>query len=92
MQWICLLLIQSWRLSRNVNCYQICFGVRRFELSIRLQFQHGSLRSCKIIRVGQNHMYTVYKRYFWQGNCQMYGHIWCVYTYTVLTNPNNNAF
>jgi len=23
-------------------------------------------------RVGQNHTYTVYKRYFWQGNHQIY--------------------
>ena len=25
-------------------------------------------------RVGQNHIYTVYIRYFWQGNHQLYGH------------------
>ena len=36
-------------------------------------------------RVGQNHMYTVYIRYFWQGNHEMYGHIRCIYT--VLANP-----
>ena len=38
-----------------------------------------------IHRVGQNHIYTVYIRYFWLGNHQIYG----VYIriYTVLANP-----
>jgi hypothetical protein len=36
-------------------------------------------------RVGQNHIYTVYIRYFWLGNHQIYGHIRCIYT--VLANP-----
>jgi len=36
-------------------------------------------------RVGQNHIYTVYIRYFWQGNYEIYGHIRCIYT--VLANP-----
>jgi hypothetical protein len=45
--------------------------------------------SCAIIvRVGLNHIYTVYIWYFWQGNHQMYGHIRCIYT--VLANPNHN--
>ena len=41
-------------------------------------------------RVGQNHVYiyiyiyTVYIRYFWQGNHCIYGHIRCIYT--VLAN------
>jgi hypothetical protein len=36
-------------------------------------------------RVGQNHVYTVYIRFFWLGNHQIYG----VYirVYTVLANP-----
>jgi hypothetical protein len=38
-------------------------------------------------RVGQNHIYTVYIRYFWQGNHQIYGHIRCIYT--VLANPKH---
>jgi len=38
-----------------------------------------------IIRVGQNHINTVYIRHFWQGNYQIYGHIRCIYT--VLANP-----
>jgi len=38
-----------------------------------------------ISKVGQNHIYTVYIRYFWQGNHRIYGHIRCIYT--VLANP-----
>jgi len=37
-------------------------------------------------RVGQNHIYTVYVRYFWQGKHQIYGHIRCIYT--VLANSS----
>ena len=37
-----------------------------------------------MFRVGQNHIYTVYIRYFWQGNHKMYGRIRS--TYTVLAN------
>jgi hypothetical protein len=42
---------------------------------------------CYGLRVGfgQNPMYTVSIRYFWQGNHQIYGHIQCIYT--VLANP-----
>jgi len=40
-----------------------------------------------ITRVGQNHVYTVYIRYFWQGNHQIYGLIRCIYT--VLANPTH---
>ena len=32
-----------------------------------------------ICRVGHNLTYTVYVRYFWQGNHQIYGHIRCIY-------------
>jgi hypothetical protein len=38
-----------------------------------------------LCKVGQNHIYTVLVRYFWQGNHQIYGHI--RYVYTVLANP-----
>jgi len=40
-------------------------------------------------RVGQNHIYTVCMRYFWQGNRQIYGHIRCIYT--DLANRTHNA-
>jgi len=30
-------------------------------------------------RVGQNYNYTVYIRYFWQGDHQIYGHMRCIY-------------
>jgi hypothetical protein len=36
--------------------------------------------------VGQNHIYTVYIRYFWQENHQIYGRIRCIYT--ILANPS----
>jgi len=41
-----------------------------------------------IIRVGQNHICTVYIRYFWQRNHLKYGHTRCIYT--VLANPRYN--
>jgi hypothetical protein len=39
----------------------------------------------KMPRVGQNHTYTVYIRYFWLGNHQIYGVF--IRIYTVLANP-----
>jgi hypothetical protein len=36
------------------------------------------------------HIYTVYIRYFWQGNHQTYGHIRCIYT--VLANPTHMTY
>ena len=41
----------------------------------------------RIVRVGQGHIYTVHTRYFWQGNHQIYGHKWCIYT--ILANPTS---
>jgi len=35
----------------------------------------------RICRVGQDHIYTVYIRYFWQGNHQIYGHARCIPVY-----------
>jgi len=43
-----------------------------------------------IHRVGQNHIYTVCIRYFWQGNHHIYGHIRCIYT--VLASPTHTTF
>ena len=40
-------------------------------------------------RVGQNHIYTVCIRYFWQGTHHIYGHIRCIYTF--LANPTKEA-
>jgi len=42
-----------------------------------------------ISRVGQNHIFTVYIRYFWQGNHLIYGHIRCIHT--VLANPKHST-
>jgi hypothetical protein len=41
---------------------------------------------CTMHRVGQNHIYTVYIRYFWQENRQMYAQIRCIHT--ALANPD----
>ena len=43
-----------------------------------------------IYRVDQNHIYTIYIRYFWQGNHQIYGHIRCIYT--DLVNPSHISY
>ena len=32
-----------------------------------------------VARNGQNHIYTMYIRYFWLGNHRLYGHIRCIY-------------
>jgi hypothetical protein len=42
---------------------------------------------CQICMVGQNHIYTVYVRYFWLGIHQIY--CVCIRIYTVLANPTN---
>ena len=53
---------------------------------------HASIITCAnehkavIFRVGQNHIYTVFIRYFWQGIHQKYGHV--QWKYTVLANPS----
>ena len=39
---------------------------------------HLFLATPLFFSVGQNHICTVYIRYFWQGNHQIYGHIRCV--------------
>jgi hypothetical protein len=43
-----------------------------------------------ICRAGQNHIYTVCIRYFWQGNHQIHGHIRSIYA--VLANPIHLIF
>ena len=68
-----------WTLSQNCTLFLIDTGSPRCTVE-------------RICRVGQNHiyircMYTVYIRYFMQGNHQIYGHIRCIYT--VLANPTH---
>ena len=48
------------------------------------------VRVDQILRVGQNHIYTVCIRYFWQGFHHIYGHIRCIYT--VLANPTHAQY
>ena len=50
-----------------------------------LMFFSCSLTILQIYRVGDNHIYLVYIRYFWQGNRQIYGHIRCIFT--IQANP-----
>jgi len=45
---------------------------------------------CVIYRAGQNHIYMVCIRYFWQGHHLIYGHIRCIYT--VLANLHIYVF
>ena len=47
-----------------------------------------------IARVGQNHIYTVYIRYFWHGNHQIYGLIRHIYIrcWHYLTLPKTTLF
>jgi hypothetical protein len=42
-------------------------------------------------RVGQNHIYTVCIRYFWQGNHRIYGHTRCIYTALADTELEHKA-
>jgi len=70
-------------LKRNIQYVSIsCHSPQGCPLQ-QLQRQ----RTIHMYRVGQNHIYTVYTRYFWQGNHQIYGHIRCIYT--VLANPTH---
>ena len=52
-----------------------------------LGFRVSDSTLSSMCRVGQNHIYTVYIRCFWQENHQIYGHIRCIYT--VLANPKH---
>ena len=52
-------------------------------------FADASCAAPSILRVGQNHIYTVCVRYVWQGNHQTYGHIRC--KDTVLADPRYTA-
>jgi hypothetical protein len=61
--------------GREFTKYTAIYGVYiRFWLALHPMHQ-----------IGNRHKYTVYVRYFWQGNHQIYGHIRCIYT--VLANP-----
>jgi hypothetical protein len=59
----------------------LCFPASNAHLPATIPF----LTCIHMVRIGQNHIYTVYIRYFWQGYHQIYGHIRCIYT--VLANP-----
>ena len=83
-------------LGRKAAEYMIIHGVYLYiyirfwpTLSSCNMYVKGQCRgnSCMMVcRVGQNHIYTVYIRRFWQGNHQIYGRTRRVYT--VLANSN----
>jgi hypothetical protein len=77
------------RLCLQVHMCPVCACVwmayrlpfRRCLSSCRWSIHNQAYRDrCVMIRVGQDHIYTVYKRYFWQGNHQIYGLIRCIFT------------
>ena len=77
----------------RLSCKQMCIllaksiPVRKQSCAILVMNNvHYMRASCILHRVGQDHIYTVHIRYFWQGNRQIYGHIRRIYT--VLANPN----
>ena len=64
-------------------CLCVGDGISTPHITVKLMI---SLPNIPFIhRVGQDHIYTVHIQYFWQGNCQIYNHIRCIYT--VLANP-----
>jgi hypothetical protein len=80
--------------QQAARCYQAatCTNLNKPQGTVRLPPAPFKLNptycqaaSCNICRVGQNHVYTVYIRYFWQGNHRIYGHIRGICT--VLANP-----
>ena len=65
-------------------CYTSRTWVQVFHTEL-ISFLIWGLKSAPMYRDGQNHIYTVYIRNFWQGNHWIYGRIRCICT--VLANP-----
>jgi hypothetical protein len=67
-------------------CESVCVPAQctLFVLYLCLNGHYVLWYAC-MCRVVQNHIYTVYIRFVWQGNHQIHGHIQCIYT--VLANP-----
>ena len=73
-----------------IRCIYGIFGrdfINGVELARNIYIRYFWQKFHQRWRIGQNHIYTVYIRYFWQGNCQIYGHMRCIYT--VLANPTH---
>jgi len=68
-------------------CVFMCVlvGVIWENLYFKLAAVPAQRMSRNFYRVGQNHIYTVHIRYFWQETHQIYGHTRCIYI--VLANP-----
>jgi len=78
--------------SNFIMC--VCSAISN-NINHSIKFQHAlcfyvcmlQVATCVGLAIGHNHIYTVYIRYFWQGNHQIYGHIRCIYT--ILANPKH---
>jgi hypothetical protein len=87
---VCVLMIVLMRTSPRQRCVR---GARQLTAAtfrgtaVVLHARCSVPLRYRIYKVGQNHIYTVYIRYFWQGNHKIYGHIRCIYT--VLANPTH---
>ena len=83
--WYGMALGTVWLMVRSDRC--TCFGLWPVP---RTPAKYIGLTSCtvtRMCRVSQNPIHTVYIRYFWQGDHQIYGHIRSIYT--VLANPTH---
>jgi len=79
--------------GRGITIFKVIYGVYILNAVLvsptyvfRVRNEQGPARFLLLIpgsctyRVGQDHIYTVYIRCFWQGNHRIYGHIRCIYT------------
>ena len=72
----CLCEMMLWRfLITGPDDMPYAWGNLMLSMRTRVMVMEGA---CCVCRVGQNHIYTAYIRYFWQGNHQTYGHIRCI--------------
>jgi len=78
----CSAILQYWGGRQPHAAFKV-EGAGRLDASAALKPQH-------IAKVGQDHMYTVYIRYFWQGNHRIYNHIRCIFT--ALANPTYSSY
>ena len=94
--WVETGLLVGWFLPREQLTFDVCSLLQSGHLFLYASFLHGQAtlalfsQDGLVSRVGQNHIYTVYIRCFWQGNYQIYGHIHCIYT--VLANPTYQVY
>jgi hypothetical protein len=59
-------------------CVCVCACVLTMMYTTNMEYGAAVQHSGVMSRVGQNRTYTVYVRFFWQGNYQIFGHIQCI--------------